>query len=458
MRGFAIAVSLAVCAVCFGQETRDQAAAQPQLYVSDYGKRFVYLLPHPERVREAWLEVWDRPLRLDRKAVAIQASGGFDWEWDHSALNDYEQPEDNLFLEIWDPNGETLSCDINTVMTSNPGGIVTGATVGARQQFRPISAVAGSWVRASQGSGPITFDVTGTDLGPTTKFRIDTSRGGGCSQQHLHARVLNLAHATITLDADCLQKAGILKITTSDHTEDGASVHVASRTSPVLESVSPSSLPDNLRQGQMRLVLRGRGFTKDSVVFAGYNPDNDDFQRVQLWPETEYISGTELRVHVSDEGEDTVAQPPGENLRLWVKGNEERLELSRPFDVKLRPSGQPLPSGRLYEADFRRWKPKTAVITRVSPLPIRLMDEHSPEELQVTIRGENFSAADKVHFYFGNSVNNDKEARTEYVSPTMLRAWLPRQFWRKHAICYRLVVVTTDGKWYTRQVEQKDDE
>src|SRR4029077_12017068 len=137
-------------------------------------------------------------------------------------------------------------------------------------------------------------------------------------------------------------------------------------------------------------------------------------QRVQLWLETEYVSSTELRAHVdgTQPKEDTVAQTPGENLRLWVTGNEDKFELSRPIDVRLRPSGKALPEGRLLEADFRRWKPKTAVVTSVSPFPVQLMDEHSPKELQVTIRGENFSAEDKVHFSFGNNANNDKEVRT----------------------------------------------
>lgn len=82
------------------------------------------------------------------------------------------------------------------------------------------------------------------------------------------------------------------------------------------------------------------------------------------------------------------------------------------------------------------------------------MDERSPAELEVTIRGENFSPEDKVHFSFGSSADNDKEVRTKFVSPTMLRAWLPRQFWRKHAVYYRLVVETIDGKRYIRQVEE----
>lgn len=86
------------------------------------------------------------------------------------------------------------------------------------------------------------------------------------------------------------------------------------------------------------------------------------------------------------------------------------------------------------------------------------MNEHSPKELEVTIRGENFSLQDKLYFSFGSNANNDKEVRSEYISPTMLRAWLPRQFWRKHAVCYRLVVETKDSKRYTRQIDEKDEE
>jgi hypothetical protein len=300
----------------------------------------------------------------------------------------------------------------------------------------------------------------GRDLSRGTKFRIDTSKSGRCRQQNLHSHVLDSAHARMTLDADCLRKPGILKITTSNDTEDGAIVHVASNASPRLDSVSPSSLPDDLRQDQMRLVLRGRGFTKDSAALAGYDPDLNDFQKVQLWLETEYVSSTELRVQVdgTQAQADTVAQPPGEELRVWVKGNEEKFELSRPFDVKLRPTGRALPEGRLSEADFRRWKPKTAIVTSVSPFPIPLMNELSPKELEVTIRGENFSAEDKVHFSFGNSADNDREVRSEYISPTTMRAWLPRQFWRKHAVSYRLVVETKDGKRYSRQINEKEEE
>ena len=392
MRIFAALVCLtAGCVACFGQATQRPATADLQFTVTDYGRHFFYSIPHPERIRKAWIEVRDRPLLIAKKPVAVEAAGTLDWDRDRSALNDNEQPDDNLEVSIWDPNGETITCDVNGVMTSHPGGIVSWATVGARQQFTPFARLNSSWVRAAQGSQAITFDVTGLDLSPSTKFHIDTSRGGRCNQQSLHTQVLDLAHARITLGADCLQKAGIFLVTTEDYPDQGATIHVASRTSPELSSVSPSSLPDDLRQDKLRLVLRGRGFTEDSIVYAGYNPDAGDYQTDQVWLITEYVSSTELRAHVEPvhAGDFTVAQPPGENLHLWVKGSEEKFELSLPLDVTLQPTGHPLPAGRLSEADFRRWKPKTAIVTSVSPFPIRLMNERSPKELEVTIGGEN---------------------------------------------------------------------
>jgi hypothetical protein len=116
----------------FGQISQGQAMGDLQLAVSDHGTHFFYSIPHSEQVRKAWIEVLDRPFILDQKPVAIQANGTLDWKWNRSGLNDYEQPDDNLVVSIWDPNGETLACDPDGVMSSEPGGVVSGATVGAR--------------------------------------------------------------------------------------------------------------------------------------------------------------------------------------------------------------------------------------------------------------------------------------------------------------------------------------
>ena len=106
---------------------------------------------------------------------------------------------------------------------------------------------------------------------------------------------------------------------------------------------------------------------------------------------------------------------------------------------------------------FRPLRPTTAVVTSVSPFPIKLMNERSPGELRVTIHGENFVPEDKVRFSFGGQTTNDREVRSEYVSATLLRAWIPRQLWRHHQLSYRLVVEAKSGKRYVQQVDDTGD-
>ncbi len=446
-----------------GPDGSAQQARNPelQLSVSNYGRHFVYSVTHPESVREAWIEILDRPMLLGKKSVPVQANGTLDWEWDRSPLNFYEQPEDNLELSIWDPNGETIICDVHGVMTAHPGGLVSATTVGARGRLAPYPRLNPSFVRAAQGGEAITFDVTGGDLGPGTKFQVQAPRGGRCDNRSMHAEVLDFAHARVTVAADCLVRPGILLVSADGDGERAASVHVASRTSPVLLRVSPSHIPENMRQDQLRLVLRGSGFTEESAVYAGYNPDAGDYSTDQLSLETEYVSPTELRVRVyaNQAGADTVSAKilSGDSLRIWVKGKEEKFQLSEPYDVTLRPVVTHDISLPLEGIVLRPLRPSTALVTSVSPFPIKLMNERSPGELRVTIHGENFVPEDKVRFSFGGQTTNDREVRSEYVSATILRAWIPRQLWRKHQVSYRLVVEAKSGQRYAQQVDDTGD-
>lgn len=463
MRAFITLVCLAgVCVPCFSQTPKRPAVPEIELIASDYGRHFVYSISRPELVRDAFIEVLDRPLVVAKKSVAVQAKGTVDWDWDRSELNFYEQPDDNLVLSVWDPNGESITCDVNGVMSSSPGGIVSSVTVGARGRLTPFPRLDFSFVRAAQGSERITFDVTGQDLSPSATFHVDTSRGGRCDNRSLEGEVLDLAHARITLGADCLEKAGILLITAEEGSQDGAVVHVASRNSPILASVSPTTIPDDVRQDKLKLVLRGHRFTKELTIYAGYYPDAGDYSTDQVYLQTDYISPTELRARVDLAAfaphSDTVDLADGENLRIWVRGSEEKFELSEPRDVSVQSSGKTDRLSGIGTGNFRRWRPKTAVVTSVSPFPIKLMNEHSPEELKVAIHGQKFVAEDKIRFAFGDQVTNDKEVRSQFVSPTTMYAWLPRQLWRKHALSYRLVVETTAGHRYARRVDERDEQ
>lgn len=126
-------------------------------------------------------------------------------------------------------------------------------------------------------------------------------------------------------------------------------------------------------------------------------------------------------------------------LRIWVLGDEEKYELSGPVDVPVR-----LDVGKHRDV---------AVITSISPFPIHLMDRHSPAELKITVHGENFIPENKVAAHYGYLA---EALRTEYVSPSTLHAWIPREHWRKHQVVYRLVVLTHSGLRYSPEVESRD--
>jgi len=223
---------------------------------------------------------------------------------------------------------------------------------------------------------------------------------------------------------------------------------VASATSPVLRSVSPKF--DN-REGVQRkllaLTVRGRGFTKDSTVYAGYGP-GVAMHYAQMVLSTELVSSTELRAVVNESYQDLLDEQlwwQGDKPRMWVVGSEGRHELSDFLDVD-------------FAEAHAMQRPQTALITSISPFPIKPMNEHSPEELRIIIRGENFLPEDKVNldvYYFGP---HEVGARTEYVSPTELRAWIPRNIWRQHQITYRLVVETTSGERYSSRVDAPDED
>jgi hypothetical protein len=452
MRVRAILVCIVLLsAVCFGGSPNRGRSRELELRLGDEtqkGQHLAYSIAHPESVREAWIEVLDRPLLLARTPVAVQAHGEFDWNWDPDGHNDWqwEDPDDELSVSLWDPNGHSIVC-VGTTMLAQPGGEVSPMTIGDRGKFLPDPRLDQSLVRVAEGSPQVRFEVRGTDLTPEANFHVHVEKGAvACKNRFVHAEVLSLSKVNITVDGECLHQAGAFYISPeADPREDQAAwVYVASRTSPVLQSVSPSTLPPDLPQDKLELVVRGSGFTKDSNLFAGYFPVVGlEDQQVPL--DTDYISPTELRASVdSSFGHDILGKgvwSAGDRLRLWVKGSEEKFELSEAKDIELSP-GTERPR-------------KTARITSVSPFPIRLMDQHSPTELKLTVRGENFIPENKVVAHFGNI---HLEVRTEYVSPHMMRAWIPRQLWRKHQLRYRLVVETIAGRRYVQQVDDKGDE
>jgi hypothetical protein len=423
-----------------------------QLQASDEGEHFQYSISHAESVHAAWIEVVDRPDLIDKKSIPIQPSGELNWEWkwEKAAFLHEEEDEDALMLGLWDPDGVSLWCDGLAIHLERGGG-VSARIASGRMSFDPAPSLESLLVRVRQGSQRFRFAATGKDFTATTKFHVFTEKNAKCEDRFVHARVIDLAHARFTIDRQCLIQPGILFVSTNG-TPDPSDmnrvwIHVASLTGPRLRSVSPASVRENEPPGQLKLVLRGKNFTKDSTVDADYMPDGLDYNVVsQLNLETQYVSPTELhaRVHV-EVGDTSLVRTLGWNrtaFRIWVEGKAENFELSESRDVEVLQAN----------GEKRR---QVAVITSISPFPIPLMDEHSPNELKITIHGENFVRENTLAATFGTQSGG---LRMKYVSPTTLRAWLPRQYWRRHHIVYRLVVETTAGRQYSREMESSDDE
>jgi hypothetical protein len=453
MRAIALCITL-VFAWGVGASTDPSPAPQLRLRVAEEGSVFGYTITHPELVRAAWLEVLDRPVLLDRKDLKVQASGEVSWNWDESSLGYPTEQEDDLSVSIYDPNGTTLTCDGLAISESRNGGLVSRRTLGSRGKFAPVASLDPLFVRFPQDSPQVSFDVTGSDLTRDTTFIVDAAQGASCSTASLRFTVQDLAHARMTLSGDCLQKPGVVSIYPAEggHNFDAPLwVVVASSASPVLHSVSPKVDRSHFPQEKLlELTVRGRGFTKESTISTGYFPVAGGlFSGYQMRLDVEYVSPTELRAQVDPEFQDLANDDwvwsHGEKLRIWVSGNEDRHELSEPRDLN-------------FDAARAMRQPKTAVITSVSPYPIKPMTEHSPAELKVTIRGVNFIPEDKVQFDFGHFGPHEQVVRSEYVSPTMLRAWIPRKLWRKHQITYRLVVETISGERYSQRVDATSDD
>src|SRR5260370_7668568 len=115
-----------------GPDGSAQQARNPelQLSVSNYGRHFVYSVTHPESVREAWIEILDRPMLLGKKSVPVQANGTLDWEWDRSPLTFSQQPEAILGLSFWDPTGEPTIDDVPGVLPGHPGVVLSATPLG----------------------------------------------------------------------------------------------------------------------------------------------------------------------------------------------------------------------------------------------------------------------------------------------------------------------------------------
>jgi len=202
-------------------------------------------------------------------------------------------------------------------------------------------------------------------------------------------------------------------------------VYVAKKDSAVIRSVEPSSLRgDAAAKNEVQITLRGSGFTEDSRATFGLD--------MGLGGDVDFISSQELRARIPSSLFTYGPFASNEPIRVWVTDDDD-LKISQPWDIEI------LPTPSLKVA------PKAAAINSVAPFPVPLMDAHSPRFRVVEIEGGNFRADARVVAGMDLNRRFDIRLKTELVSETHLRAWLPRELWRKHQLSYRLLLQTAGG-------------
>jgi hypothetical protein len=252
----------------------------------------------------------------------------------------------------------------------------------------------------------------------------DASPGSKASRNYLYSRTIDLRHVEVTMPSDLADRPGLFTAYAKDSWErrpvveatTGQKIIVVGKDSPVVESVEPHAL--SCCSSDATLVLRGSGFTQHSQVQFG-----DD---ISLGEEVTFVSPSELRVMIPG---DRLTDSSGQYARatpVMLSVTNDPLHFSAPIAVEVLPA-----------AKFKR-QPLTAAINGISPYPVPMMDYHSPRFRILEISGDNFRPNDVVAYGNGDQAR----LKTQYLSSHHLRAWLPRELWRKHLLSFRLVVET----------------
>ncbi len=393
-------------------------------------------------VHGAWIEVWDRPKRLSRQAIPLKLEGEAACT---NCLEAGETPRE-LRLLIFDGDEPSYCIDYCAPGTPMNGAYVSELQVGKQpeedydESEEPAYLVdypdlTGDPIRVLEGTGSTDVVLSGEDLIQSSRVYVlgeNSPPKDKAPLTYLYSRTLDLRHVEVTIPSDLLEKPGVLTAYAKDSWErteaapsrKGQKIIVASKDSPVINSIEPNALRCcGSRESDVTVVLRGSGFTEHSeVTFA---------DETYTHPGVDFVSPDKLRVTIpgfklKDMGGRYARATP---LMLTVVNGP--LQLSAPAELRVLPAGK-----------FER-EPLGAVIRTITPYPVPMMDFQSPKFLTLEINGDNFRPNDVVAF--DDKVSDFMRVKTQYISPHHLRAWLPREWWRKHRVSFRLIVQTSAG-------------
>jgi len=429
-----------------GQTTVNSCAKlNPKLTFADAtdGMNVTYHVPDTHGISAAWIEVWDRPKRLFRTAVPVKTDGQIPWNPDYP----YPTTPEMLSLAIYDAELPEFCIDnpcSGPSFGSNVSSVVVGNTT---SESTGNAELEGPPIRLQEGGDVTDVIATGRDLPPDMKVILvekdDTTENyRWIFREYLNIEVIDLRHIKVTVPFGYLVRPGVYGLVGQDASFEmdanalskltpQQELYVASKDSPVISSVEPSSVrSDAAKRDDVEVTLRGRGFTKESLAVFG------TASTVQMGlggGDADFVSSQEIHAKIPYYLLTVGPFASNEPIRGWVT-DDNTLKISEPVEIQVLP------------APAQKVAPRAAAINSVSPFPIPLMDAHSPKYQIVEIEGENFRPDDRVEAVLDPDHPGEySPLKTEFISEVKLRAWLPREFWRKHQLSYRLLLKTAAG-------------
>jgi hypothetical protein len=418
-----------------------------------------YRISNPNEVRSAWIEVWDQPRRLLRQQISIKHVGEIDWT---EKIQHFTPTPQQLYFGIFDPTIErqVYYCGVGEPPPKRPllpqrGGTVSEVLVGLDpEQLRPDFESQN--IQLSAGVDGAELTLRARDIIPNGRVlliqREPRKRSGEAWREtvpwkvveNLPTEFVDLHGFKVYIPARDLEKPSVLAmIACNSVCEDtratfdlpsyyGASsltIQVMGKPSPVLDSVElidPAILDPHVINTGAKLRLRGNNFSSETEVSV----------RNAIRP-AQFVSDKELIVEI----------PPGyfaPNDAISVEDDEVHVSETRyvvgaslPQDVSDVPSTENSAANTLPEP----------YISSVSPYPIELMAGNDPLVQPINVYGKNFRPDVVVTARADTDMDAQQitKLKTEFISSTELRAWLPRDMWRHHQASFRFIVQTESG-------------
>lgn len=399
-----------------------------------------YSISNPQGVKAAWVEVWDRPKRLSRRSVPVVSEG----EAVCAGCMDAGETPRELKISIFDAKEPSICIDYCSPGTPMSGWYVSETMAGKQPDedydesqepsyLMDSPSLTGKPIRVLEGTNSTNLVLPGKDLINSSRVYLvagERKTPGSASPTYLYSRTIDLRHVEVTLPSDMLDQPGVLLVDVKDSWEKTTEpsqhpqkIIVASKDSPVIQSIEPETLRCCVsRVSEATVVLRGSGFRKDSEVRLG----DDEVTHGG----TTFVSPNELLVTFP-------AYELQDNSELHSRATPLTFTvINGPLQVSAPAKLHVLPSAKF------RLQPLTAQIRSIAPYPVPMMDFQSPQFLTLEIGGDNFRPDDVVAIL---DETDWIRLKTQYVSPHHLRAWLPREAWRKHRMSFRLIAQTSAG-------------